>query len=201
MHRRCYLSTGELAKICNVTKHTILAAIEKGKIKASRTPGGHNRIHFEEARRFMEEHGVPASRLAGVVPAILVVDDDTDLLHLIRKAFAHDNVIVELASSGYDAGILAARLRPQVIVLDVLLPDIDGRVICRQIKANPVTKDTRVLAISALQGRREVESIFEAGFDDYLAKPFSLEELRRKVMLLMRRSGERSTASTARTAR
>ena len=191
MQPRSYLSTGELAKICNVTKHTILAAIEKGKLKASRTPGGHNRIPAEEARRFLEEHNIPAGRLAEIVPAVLVVDDDTDLLQLIRKALANDNVIVELASSGYDAGILAARLRPQVIVLDILLPDIDGRVICQQIKGNPITADTRVLGISGLRGDKELQSISDAGFDDFLAKPFSLEELRRKVTLLIRRAPAR----------
>lgn len=197
MQPRSYLSTGELARICNVTKHTILAAIEKGKLKASRTPGGHNRIPAEEARRFLEEHDIPADRLADIIPAVLVVDDDTDLLHLMRKALANENVIVELATSGYDAGILAARLRPQVIVLDILLPDIDGRMICQQIKGNSITADTRVLGISGMRGERELKSIADAGFDDFLAKPFSLEELRHKVTLLIRRAPQRKTSQAS----
>lgn len=190
MHPRSYLSTGELAKLSNVTKHTILAAIENGRLKATRTPGGHNRIHVEDARRFLRQHNIPITRLAGIVPAVLVVDDDTDLLQLMRKALADENVIVELASCGYDAGILAARLKPQVIVLDVLLPDIDGRTICRQIKSNAVTKDAQALAITALRGEKEMHSIYNAGFDDYLAKPFSLQELKRKVLWLLRRWGK-----------
>lgn len=192
MPQKSYLSTGELAEICSITKHTVLTAIEKGQLRASRTPGGHHRIHFEDARRFLEDHGVPITRLAGTVPAVLVVDDDTDLLQLIRTVLADQNVVVELASCGYDAGILAAELRPQVIVLDILLPDIDGRVICRQIKANPVTRHVKVLAISALKAKEEVESIFQAGCDDYLAKPFSIEDLKRKVLVMMRRSQKAS---------
>lgn len=187
MQPRQYLSTGQLARLCNVTKHTILAAIDDGVVRASRTPGGHNRIHVNDAKRFMEKHGVPVARLAGVVPAVLVVDDDTDLLVLIRRALSDSAFLVELATCGYDAGVLAERLRPQLIVLDVLLPDIDGRVICRQIKNNPVTADTKVLAITGLKGAEAERSIAEAGFDDCLSKPFSVAELKARIAALMRR--------------
>jgi two-component system OmpR family response regulator len=187
MQLRQYLSTGQLARLCDVTKHTVLAAIDKGAVRASRTPGGHNRIHINEAKSFLEKHGVPVSRLAGVMPAILVVDDDTDLLTLIRRALADGAFLVELAACGYDAGVLAERLRPQLIVLDVLLPDIDGRVICRQIKNNPVTAHTRVLAITGLKGPEAERSIAEAGFDDYLCKPFSVADLKARITALLRR--------------
>lgn len=190
MQLRRYLSTGELAKLCNVTKHTVLTAIDKGVLTASRTPGGHHRIHVDDARAFLEKHGIPLTRLAGVMPAVLVVDDDTDMLNLIRKALVDESIIVELASCGYDAGVLAARLQPQLIVLDVLLPDIDGRTICRQIKSNPVSQNTRILAISGLKGPEAERSIYAAGFDDFLEKPFDVKDLKAKITTLLRRAPE-----------
>ncbi|MBN1808447.1 MAG: response regulator [Planctomycetes bacterium] len=188
MQQRQYLSTGELAKLCNMTKHTVLTAIGNGVITTSRTPGGHHRIHVDEAKVFLESHAIPVTKLAGVMPSILVVDDDKDTLELIRRALANESVIVEMARCGYDAGAMAAKMRPQLIVLDILLPDIDGRTICRQIRQNPVSRNTRVLAISGLRGKEEEESIYAAGVDDYLQKPFSLQELRAKITTLLRRA-------------
>ena len=176
-----YYTTGQLAAMCHMTKHTILAAIERGELKASTTPGGHNRIHERDAIGFMEKHNIPTTALRKKGKTILIVDDEQVMRELLEDLFKDSDYVIEIATCGYDAGVMAERVKPDLILLDILLPDIDGREICRQIKRNPVTKHTKVLAVTALKSPEEVAEITEAGADGYIGKPFSVEEIKDRV--------------------
>ncbi len=179
------LSTGELAAICNVTKHTIIAAIDKGELRASRTPGGHNRIHREDAMEFMRKCNFqPASSRT----KILVVDDEGFIRDIMEQVFEGEEYRIFHAENGYQAGMLAERERPDLILLDILLPDIDGRDVCRHIRQAEYGKECRILAVTALRNPEDVEAIYAAGIDDYIAKTFSIEKLREKVEALLKHS-------------
>lgn len=176
-------STGELAKICHVTKHTIIAAIDKGELQASRTPGGHNRIRREDAVDFMRRyHFLPAEERA---KRILVVDDKSFVRDIMEQIFENEGFEIFHASTGYEAGKLAEREQPDLILLDILLPDIDGRDVCRHIREEEFGRDCRILAVTALRDPEDVEAIFAAGIDDYISKPFGVEQLREKVVALI----------------
>ena len=178
------LSTGEVAAACHVTKHTIISAIERGDLRASQTPGGHNRIRQEDAVAFMQRHNFLPDVHRGTT--ILVVDDKTFVHDIMEQVFEGDGYSILCAANGYEAGKLAERERPDLILLDILLPDIDGRDVCRHIREEEFGKDCRILAVTALKDPEEVKEIFEAGIDDYIAKPFSVGELRDKVEALLR---------------
>ncbi|MBN2713953.1 MAG: response regulator [Planctomycetes bacterium] len=180
---KAIFSTGELAKICHVTKHTIISAIDKGDLRVSRTPGGHNRIRREDALSFMKKHNLLPENVGGI--KILVVDDKSFVRDIMEQVFEGEGYSIIHACNGYEAGKLAERERPDLILLDILLPDIDGRDVCRHIREEKFGKDCRILAVTALKDPEEVEAIFAAGIDDYIAKPFSIEQLREKVEALL----------------
>jgi len=178
-------STGDLATACHVTKHTIIAAIEKGDLRACRTPGGHNRIRREDALDFMRRHNFLPVQSAR---KILVVDDEEFVRDILEQMFESNRYEVFYASNGYDAGKLAERERPDLILLDILLPDIDGRDVCRHIREEAFGKNCRILAVTALKSEEDVKQIFDAGIDGYIAKPFRIEELRERVEELLEQS-------------
>ena len=84
---------------------------------------------------------------------------------------------VRVAGSGYEAGMITQEFRPDVIVLDYKLPDIDGNRICSTIRANPTFSDTKIIMISGVADPDEIAQLKEAGADDFLRKPFQIDEL------------------------
>ncbi len=182
-------STGELANICHLAKHTIIAAIERGELRASRTPGGHNRISREDAMDFLRRYHFIEEK-----KKILVVDDEPFIFEIVNHLFDGE-AVVHHAANGYQAGKLAERERPDLILLDILLPDIDGREVCRHIRETDFGKDCHIIAVTVLQSDADKETFYYAGFDDYITKPFRISELREKMINLLVKKIGASTAS------
>ena len=113
---------------------------------------------------------------------VLVVDDDPYYLEIIPAVLMQkSSYSVFTASTGFDAGLMVAEHCPHVVILDIHLPDIDGRVVCERIKTNPETSRTRMLGISGYMDEAEIDRLTGHGFDDFLKKPFQIEELRMRV--------------------
>ncbi len=120
---------------------------------------------------------------------ILVVDDEPDLLELVRINLSQAGFEVETAETG-QAGLAAVREQaPDLLVLDLMLPDIPGTEVCRQLRADPRFESLPVVMLTARS--EEVDRVvgFELGADDYVAKPFSPRELTLRVRAILRRSG------------
>jgi two-component system response regulator MprA len=115
---------------------------------------------------------------------ILVVDDDPLLGAALRRPLAYEGFEVEVAASGEEALARAAEHSPDLVILDLLLPGIDGLAVCRQLRQ---IGDTPVLMLTARSELPERVAGFEAGADDYLGKPFAFEELLLRVKALLRR--------------
>ena len=117
---------------------------------------------------------------------ILVVDDDPYYLEIIPAVLTQENnVAVLTASTGFDAGLLVAEHSPQVVILDIHLSDIDGRKVCERIKNRKETAAISVLGISGYLDEKEVNQLTAYGFDDFLGKPFQIEDLRVRVVTLL----------------
>ena len=127
---------------------------------------------------------------------ILVVDDEPDLLDLVRLCLVEAGFVVETAASGQQALEALRRTPPDLVVLDLMLPDMPGTEVCRFIRGRPEAADVLVLMLTAKS--EEVDRIvgFELGADDYVTKPFSPRELVLRVRALLRRragsGGERN---------
>ena len=181
-------TSGEVAKICGVSSDTVSRWFDLGQIEGYRLgPGGDRRIPLENLRAFMMRHGIPLDRLGGELRAILVVDDDRHFLDIVTRALAKfTGYEIITASTAFDAGAQVAERNPRLIILDIHLGDMDGRHVARQVKTRTETQHTRILAISGVIDAREFGELKLDGFDDYLRKPFTIEDLTAKVSALIR---------------
>ncbi len=193
-------TTGEAARICKVSQQTIIRCFDSGQLRGFRVPGSRfRRIPREELIRFMKEHNIPMDALEeeGRIK-VLVVDDDTDLLELITEVLERDGrFLVRSASTGFDAGMLVRDFQPHVVVLDVMLPDINGKEVCRRLRSDEKLKGVKILCISGMVERRKVGELKKAGANDFLAKPFDIEELVARICKLV--DVEAPAVTTART--
>jgi len=184
-------TTGEVATICGVSSDTVSRWFDMGQIEGYRLgPGGDRRIPYESLRKFMLAHGIPLERLETNETKILIVDDDPFYLDIIpdaisRKTERNKDFIVLTASTGFDAGALIVEHNPNLVIMDIHLSDIDGRKVCERLKNRHETKHTRVLGISGLLEEDEIGKLKEYGFDDFLKKPFSVDNLVEKVFRLL----------------
>ena len=124
-------TTGEAAKICKVSQQTIIRCFDNGQLKGFRVPGSRfRRIPRESLYKFMKDNGIPTDALESGKRKVLLVDDDTELLELMNKVIEDDGRFeVRIATNGFDAGMMVKEYRPDVIVLDVMLPDINGNLV------------------------------------------------------------------------
>jgi len=120
-------------------------------------------------------------------PRLLVVDDEMAITNVIRLGMEHAGFLVTCATEGYQALDMAQRLRPDLVILDVMLPDLDGFEVCRRLKSNPRTADVPVVMVTALSDVADRLRGLESGADDYVTKPFNLQELVARVRALLRR--------------
>lgn len=117
---------------------------------------------------------------------ILVIDDDPTLNALIRQSFHAKGYEVITALNGVEGLKLAYRSHPDIIVLDIMMPDLDGYETCRRLRE---ISEVPVLMLTAMTAEENLVRGFEAGADDYVKKPFSLKELEMRISALIKRSG------------
>ena len=172
-------TTGEAAKICKVSQQTIIRCFDNGQLKGFRVPGSRfRRIPREALYKFMKDNGIPTDALESGKRKVLLVDDDADLLKLMTDVLEEDGRFeVRVASNGFDAGMMVKEYRPDIIVLDVMLPDINGREVCHRVRADTTLEDVRILCISGMIEEDKIQELRLSGADDFLHKPFEIEQL------------------------
>ena len=182
-------TTGEAAEICQISQQTIIRCFDAGRLEGFRVPGSRfRRIPREALIRFMQANGMPLDRLEGSVgkKRVLVVDDDEQIVELFVDLLERDGRFeVRAASTGYDAGVETERFRPDLILLDYMLPDVNGNVVCRTIRKNPDHAKTRIVVISGVVNRDEIDDLLSAGADDFVQKPFDINALMQRLRELL----------------
>jgi len=172
-------TTGEAAKICKVSQQTIIRCFDNGQLKGFRVPGSRfRRIPREALYRFMKDNGIPTDALESGKRKVLLVDDDVELVELMTKVLEEDGRFeVRVAGNGFDAGMMVKEYHPDLIVLDVMLPDINGKEVCHRVRADAALEDVRILCISGMIEDDKIQELKLSGADDFLHKPFDIEEL------------------------
>ncbi len=172
-------TTGEAAKICKVSQQTIIRCFDNGQLKGFRVPGSRfRRIPREALYRFMKDNGIPTDALESGKRKVLLVDDDAELVELMTKVLEEDGRFeVRVASNGFDAGMMVKEYHPDLIVLDVMLPDINGKEVCQRVRSDSALEDVRILCISGMIEDDKIQELKLSGADDFLHKPFDIEEL------------------------
>jgi excisionase family DNA binding protein len=180
-------TTGEAAEICKVSQQTIIRCFDSGRLQGFRVPGSRfRRIPRAELLRFMKANEIPTESLESTTKRVLVVDDDEQIIELVQDVLGRDERFeVKTASTGYDAGMLTEQFRPHLILLDYMLPDINGNLVCQRIRANPDLKDTKVLFVSGVVSQDEIENLTDNGADGFVKKPFDIDALVRRMEELL----------------
>jgi DNA-binding response OmpR family regulator len=134
----------------------------------------------------MKENSIPLDNLDSGKKRILVVDDDEAILDMLVELLERDGRFeIRVARGGYEAGMLTNEFRPDVIVLDYKLPDIDGNRVCKTIRGNPAYSETRIIIISGVADPDEIAELRTAGADDFLRKPFQIDDLISRILSLV----------------
>jgi excisionase family DNA binding protein len=180
-------TTGEAAKICKVSQQTIIRCFDSGQLKGFRVPGSRfRRIPRNELFSFMKDNGIPTDALESGKRKILIVDDDEELVELISDVFDRDGRFeIRTANNGFDAGMLVKDYHPDLIVLDVMLPDINGKEVCQRVRGDSAMDDVRIICISGMVEDEKVKDLMAAGANDFMRKPFEIDVLVERVCQLL----------------
>ena len=180
-------TTGEVADVCKVSQQTVIRCFDSGKLKGFRVPGSRfRRIPRESLLEFMKAHEIPLDNLESGKKRVLVVDDDEAILEMLTDLLERDGRFeVRVARGGYEAGMLTQQFQPDVIVLDYKLPDINGNHVCQTIRTNPSFSHIRIIIISGVADPDEIAMLRQAGADDFLRKPFQIDELIARILQLV----------------
>ncbi|HUG89818.1 MAG TPA: response regulator [Planctomycetaceae bacterium] len=180
-------TTGEAAKICNVSQQTIIRCFDSGQLKGFRVPGSRfRRIPRDILYKFMKDNGIPTDALESGKRKALIVDDDVELVELIRDALEADGRWeIRVANNGFDAGMMVQEYHPDIIVLDVMLPDINGKEVCQRVRSDSSLDDVKIICISGMVEQDKIAELKAAGADDFKQKPFEIEDLVERMCRLL----------------
>jgi excisionase family DNA binding protein len=183
------LTVSQAGKYCKVSPKTIINWIEAGHLKAYKTVGGHRRIKQEDLDQFLRDKGMPLPEepKGEERKKILVVDDDKIIVETIVQSLEEDEYGYEMisASDGFEAGLQVSHFKPDLLILDIMMPDINGYEVCQKIKLNPETKDIKIIVLSAYLNDEAFKQMKEYGADACFSKPLPLEQLKYEVAKLL----------------
>ena len=189
--RQVSLTTGQAAAHCHVSTPALKRWIRQGKLQVFRTAGGHARIALEDFQRFLREHVMPPYPPPAPGPGILIVDDEPLVVGLLVDLVMTErpDLKLETAMDGYEALIKVGSFRPALLVLDVVMPTLDGIALTRHLKASPDTRDVKILGVT---GHPEAAAeLLAAGADACLLKPLDMARVRRELDRLLPPAGAR----------
>lgn len=183
------LTTSEVARHCHVTPSAVWKWIKQGKLQAYRPPRGHYRIEKDALKAFLRENGWPIDPdfFAKPVKRILVIDDEPSVVEIASRALAQlgDDIVVATAGDGFEGGLQTATFRPDLLILDLMMPGMDGFQVCRLIRQNPATAHIKILVVTAYGSHENLQRALEAGADTFLHKPVDIEQLKEKALALL----------------
>ena len=182
---RTFLTTGQAAYHCQVSIPALKRWIRDGQLPAFKTPGGHCRIELKELQQFLHRHGMPPYPTPDSAIRILIVDDESSVVDLFVHLLADDprGFTLDTAIDGYEALIKVGTFQPSLLILDALMPRLDGVEVCRRLKAAPDTCAMRILGITGHPDM--VCALMEAGADACLTKPLDLRLVQKELQRLL----------------
>jgi excisionase family DNA binding protein len=173
------LTPGDVARLLSVSPVTVRQWAAQGWLKASRTAGQHRRFRESDVLDFARQRGLTLAVPERETQRLLVVEDDPQLTAFVTAVLEDfaDVVEVQTADNGFEAGRKVEAWRPDILLLDLMVPGIDGFTLCSQVVADPKTRDTRIIAMTGYYSTQNVRRILDAGAETCLAKPFSPQDL------------------------
>jgi len=180
-------TTGEAADVCKVSQQTIIRCFDAGRLEGFRIPGSKfRRIPRHNLVKFMKENNIPFDSLESGKKKVLIVDDDSEIVELMADVLIRDGRFdIKTAASGYDAGIMTQQFLPDLILLDYMLPDVNGNVVCETIRKNPEFENIKIIIVSGVVKQDEIDQLLKSGAEDFIRKPFNIAELTDKIAAVL----------------
>ncbi len=192
MPERTY-TTHDIARICDVYPSSVVNWIREGKLRSYQTPGGHHRVTRDDLVAFLGVLRMPLPQELSRRRRVLIVDDDADLAGVLAKALSRrSDWSVETCGDGLEALLRIGRSAPDLLVLDIVIPKMDGVRVCRVLKSSPATRGVRVIAISGQRPPAAEKTLRAIGVEAFYRKPLDLDELAAKAASLLDERTRRS---------
>ncbi|MDD5687865.1 MAG: response regulator [Elusimicrobia bacterium] len=187
----------EVAQAAKVLPSTIRHYTDLGLLQISERTGGGQRLYNEEQtlsklakikHLFFRGHSLSQIKdilTNGIKKRMLVIDDDPDVPELIKTILAEDQWEIKHAMDGFEAGRFLVDYFPDLVTLDLVMPGMDGFKVCQNIRKDPITKNIKIISITAYSAPEHKNKILNMGADGYLQKPFTSEQLKLKIKEIM----------------
>lgn len=181
-------TTGEAAEVCKVSQQTIIRCFDSGRLEGFRVPGSKfRRIPRHSLIKFMRDNNIPLDAIDSGRKKVLVVDDDAEIVELMVDVLEKDGRFeTQTASSGYEAGMATQQFRPDLILLDYMLPDVNGNVVCQTIRKNPEFETIKIIIVSGVVKQEEIDQLLKSGAEEFIKKPFDVAELIERVTAVLK---------------
>ena len=181
--RKDIFTTGQVAQICKVAPRTVTKWFDTGQLKGYRIPGGRDRrIPAAELIRFMKTHNMPTDQLGHDKVRILIIDSDWQMANTLAEAMRKNpSLAVETANSGFDAGLIAQKLEPHVILINLTASDINADHICKNVRRNPELGTTKVVALAEGLKQNEAEAVLNKGYDFCITDTSDIAEITKTI--------------------
>ncbi len=182
------LTTGDVARYCHVSPVTVWRWIKQGKLAAHRHAGKRYQIEKATLRTFLQERNMPLDPAFFAEPSkrILIIDDEPTVLEVATRALQQlECVTIATAKDGFEAGLQVATFKPDLMILDLMMPNLDGFQVCRIVRSNPTTSHIKILIITAFGTHANLDRVFSNGADGFLHKPLDIKVFQDKVRGLL----------------
>lgn len=184
------LSVGQVAEVCRVSKKTVLNWIYDGGLKAFTTYGGHYRVWPANIKKFLDATGmdIPFDFIDERTTNALIIDDDGDYSQMLKSAVKAElpNVEVTTTDDGYEGLVLIGEIRPQLVVLDIRMPKVDGMQVLELLKNRKTDHDMKVLVVSAYLDEKTRKQLKSTVADYALDKLTDVDVLVKTIVALIR---------------
>jgi len=173
------LTTGQVAQICHVAPRTVTKWFDSGQLKGYRIPGSKDRrIPTSELIRFMKAHDIPTDALEEGKMRILIIDSDWQNADSLAGALeSKTNYQTHTAQNSFDAGLLAQKIIPHVIIVNLMAKDIDATSVCKYVRSNQDLAGTKIIAATGNLGENESDALLKKGFDAVLSNTGDFEQV------------------------
>lgn len=172
------LTTHDVAVMLQADPSTVSKWIDKRLLVAFRTPGGHRRVRQPDLISFLKEHDMPIPReLAGTPFQLLIIDDEKPVLDALRRALRPYPLEVHTSTNGVEGVLLASELKPDGVLVDLNMPDLDGLAFCRAVRGREALKDVKLVTMTAQHSKQNYDASLKAGALSCLPKPVDMADL------------------------
>jgi excisionase family DNA binding protein len=177
------LTTGDVAKICNVAPRTVSKWFDTGQLKGYRIPGSKDRrIPVSELVRFMKANNMPAPALpVGKIRVLIVNSNESAASALADTLQNKADYEVQIAHSNFETGAIAQKFAPHVLLINLLAEGIDAKGICRSIRANDDLQTMKIIALANRLSDSESAALLQKGFDGHISESIDNAEIIKKI--------------------